>query len=562
MKSQVLTQKYNSLSRPWLNISKLITSIFLIVSVPIFAHAAQVSDFIPKDSHIYAQLNDIDEVYNEILTSESWEKILDPLKNELDLQEIQQGLLVAQTALGIDLSGLIKTFGYQTGLTFWSLEAENVQAGLVVHSGGNLPELQRLAKIFIGFVGMGEGTLKLDAGKHRKVKYNTLQLPDVLLTYGFVGDCLVVGIGENSFEKLIDTYRKKIPSIRKNVSYSEASKKQDSGQVTLYIDVPKVLPLIEDMDATTRAQFETFSKIIGKLNVLEVGPMLQLYTQFNPNLSDSALSLFLQEGDKLETLKSLSGKEDLFIACSPSILETVWQLAQNEIENTETDDVYAFITFLEGILNLNFKEDIIAGLTGEIALSVDDLTLFEPDELENLDIQIEDTFSIDAANTHTQGGLIFIPSNSRKWEQIGNSLSNLQNTSMSHTDYKGTKVSIFASNIHYAEKDGLSLLSFSDDQIFSIVDGLQNKKKLRYLKQLPKTPLAVVKLNMVKLLELINGPIPMDNFIEMPDEISPLLAWITVKEDEVMLEASLSEKDSPLEVLAKLAPFIISNLDY
>ena len=63
---------------------------------------------------------------------------------------------------------------------------------------------------------------------------------------------------------------------------------------------------------------------------------------------------FLKEGDELKILKSLSGKEDLFIAVAPTVLDTVWQLIHNEIENTETGDVYAFITFLEGILNLDF----------------------------------------------------------------------------------------------------------------------------------------------------------------------------------------------------------------
>ena len=91
--------------------------------------------------------------------------------------------------------------------------------------GGNLAELQRLIKILTGFMGMSGGRLTLDAGEHRKVKYNTLQMPDVLLTYGFVGDFLVVGIGKNSFEKLIDTYRKKSESILKNESYTAVSKK-------------------------------------------------------------------------------------------------------------------------------------------------------------------------------------------------------------------------------------------------------------------------------------------------------------------------------------------------
>ena len=258
----------------------------------------------------------------------------------------------------------------------------------------------------------------------------------------------------------------------------------------------------------------------------------------------------------------MSGKEDLFIAIAPTILETLWELIHTEIENTETDDVYAFITLLEGILNLDFEDDVVAGLTGELALSVDDLTLFEPDDLESLDIDIDNTFQIDAGNVYTHGSLIFIPKNPGKWDQIGNSLSNLQNTSVSKTEYKGATVSEFGSNIYYAERDGLSLLSFSEEQMHSIVDTLQEKKKPSYLKRLPKTPLVVLKLNIMNLLESIEGVGPIEDDNLKHDEISPLLAWITVKENEAIFEVSVSDKDSPLEVMARLAPFVISNLDF
>lgn len=562
MKFPVLVQDHNLRSQPWINLHRLIISIFLIVGIPIFADAAKVNDFIPKESVFYIQLNDFNEIYNEIQISKNWEKTLDQVLDESDLQEMQQGMLAAQGIIGTDLFGVIDTVGYQTGFAMWDVGINSIRGGIVVHSGGNLAELQRLTKILTGFMGMSGGTLKLDAGEHRKVKYNTLQMPDVLFTYGFVSDFLVVGIGENSFEKLIDTYRKKTLSILKNESYSKAFKKCNVGQVTGFINVSGLLPLLQDLSDIERTQLQTFKTVFAQLNLLEVEPLFQLYTEFDSSLPESRIAPFLKEGDELEILKSLSGKEDLFIAVAPTVLDTVWQLIYNEIENTETDDVHAFITFLEGILNLDFEDDVVAGLTGELALSVDDLTLFEPDDLESLDINIDGTFQIDAGNVYTHGSLIFIPNNPAKWDQIGNSLSNLQNTSVSKTEYKGATVSEFGSNIYYAERDRLSLLSFSEEQMHSLVDTLQEKKRPSYLKQLPKTPLVVVNLNILKLFKAMNEGMPMENDVIMPAEISPLLAWITVEKNEAVLEISLSDKESPIEVFAKIAPLVVSHMRF
>jgi hypothetical protein len=556
MKTRVLRQDKCYLSLSFTNFLYSTLFILFFVGIPLSVNAAKVTDFIPKESVVYIQLNDIDEIYNEIQISENWEKTLDQALDESDLQEMRQGMLAVQGIIGTDLFGVIDTVGYQTGFAMWDVGINSIRGGIVVHSGGNLAELKRFTKILTGAMGLSGGTLKPDAGEHRKVKYDTLQMPDVLFTYGFVGDFLVVGIGENSFEKLIDTYRKKTLSIQKNESYSKVSKKYDEGQVTGFFNVSGLSPLLKDLSDIERTQLQTFKTVFAQLNLLEVGPLFQLYTEFDSTLSESKIGPFLKEGDELEILKSLSGKEDLFIAVAPTVLETVWQLIHNEIENTESDDVYAFITFLEGILNLDFEDDVITGLTGELALSVDDLTLFEPDDLESLDIDIDETFQIDAGNVYTHGSLIFIPNNPGKWEQIGNSLSNLQNTSVSETDYKDATVSEFGSNIYYAERDGLSLLSFSEEQMYSIVDALQEKKKSDYLKHLPKTPLLVVKLNILKLFEAMNGAMPSENDMVKLDEISSLLAWITVKENEAVFEVSVSDKDSPLEVLGILAPFM------
>lgn len=559
MRSESMFKKKVISSKSWLNILTFVLIAHSILLLPETSQAAKVTDFIPEESIGYVQINDLDEVYNEIKMSEQWEMIYEQLVGESERQDLQNGLLLIQNIIGTDVFTVIETVGYQIGFALWLDEYGKQQAGIIFHSGGNLAELKRFTKIATGLIGMSEGRLTLDAGEHRKVKYDTLQMPDFLLTYGFVGDFLVLGIQENSFEKMIDTYRKKSDSIRRNESYVETTKSMDSGVVSLYIDVPDFLSYLGNIDEATRNQLEAITNFSAVLNLLENGPILQLQAKVDRDASESYVSRFLIEGEELSTLKSLSGNEDLFISVAPRLTAAVWDLLYQEMENSETDDAFAFITFLEGILNLNFNEDVIAGLTGEIALTVDDLYLFEPDSLDNLNLEFFDSFHIDADSVSTNGGLIFNSKNKEKWDQLGNSLSNLQNTSVSKMDYNDTEIAVFTSSIYLAEKDGFSLLSFSEDQMISMIDGFNQKKKLPMLKLAPKNPLAFVKLNMMKFAEVVSeGQIIIDESIE---EVSPLLAWISVKEDVAKFEVVVSEKNSPLEEILKLVPFLVSNIE-
>ena len=531
----------------------------LFAGLPSSVDAATVDDFIPVDSLVYLKLQDLDEVYSEITTSETWKMTIDHLVGESELKEMKNGLLALQGILGTDVYGIIDTIGHQTGLALWVDDTRTFDGGIVIHSGGNLKELQRLSKIVSGALGLAGGTLILDAGEYRKVKYNMLKLEGAHLTYGFIGDFMVVGKEKDSFEKLIDTYKKKIRSIKKNTSYVKTSKKLGPGELSISVNATDILPYLDDIDDTSRTQLETFTRIQGKLNLLEASPLIKLHVEFNESHLESRITPFLTEnnrGGELKILNSMSGNEDLFVAFASGVLGAVWELIQEEIQNAETDDVFAFITFLEGILNLNFKEDVIAALTGEIALSVDDLSLFEPSALESLNINIENSIQVDASNVFTRGGLLFIPNSPIKWDQMGNSLSNLQNSSISSIDYKGKKVSIFGSNIYYAESDGVSLLSFSEDQMYSLVDRITEKEKIKILKHLPKSPLVFVNLNLIKLLQVVQDNIPVKNGAEIKQELFPLFAWIIVDDNVAMLEVILSDKESPIEVFGKMGTLV------
>ena len=539
-------------------VSKICCVILLLVTITV-ANAAKVEDFMPKESVLYVKLQDLDEVYGEIEISENWEKALALLPDVADWEEMQQGLLMVQGFLGSDLLSVIETVGYRTALAMWLDEANSAQTGIVIHSGGNLDKLQQLTKIVSGLLGMGgENTLRLDAGVYQRVRYNAIERFNSIVKYGFVDDFLVIGAGEGSFERLMDTYRTDLPSIQQNQEFAEALEKVGSGEAIVFANVPTVLPVI-GLAEWERRNLATFQSVFGRLNLLETGSFLQVVGKFSPDLPENEIGLFLKEGQTLTTLNALSSEDDLFVAVAPSILEGVWEFARIEMEKDATGDLYEAISFVEGLLNLDLEEGIMAGLMGELAMSIRDFTRFDPES--GFRVEFDGTFTFDGNGAETDGGIIFNPRNRMKWNQVGNSLSNLHNASVSQTEYKGTMVSEVASTIYYGEINGLFLMGFSEDQICALIDGVKQKKKPPYLKQLPKTPTAFAQLNLAHALEMEKGSPPTDKILVDAKEIPLLLAWLSVEDDVALLEMTLSEKETPIETLAKLVPFLLWHMD-
>lgn len=537
-----------------------ITCLILMLMTPL-VHAAEVEDFIPKDIILYLKLQDIDEVYGEIEISENWEKVLALLPDVSGWQEMQQGLVMFQGMLGTSPLGIIETVGYRTALAVWLEEANDAQIGVVIHSGGNLDKLQQMTKIVEGLLGLDTAnTLRLDAGVYQRVRYNALERDNGIVKYGFVDDFLVIGVGDGSFEKLMDTYRTDMPSVQQNKEFAGTLEKIGSGEVVVYANVPPILPVIGFAE-WERRNLATFQSVFGRLNLLEAGSFLQVAAAFNPNPPENEIGLFLKEGQALETLNAVSGEEDLFVAVAPGFLEGVWELARTEMDKDATGGTDEAISFLEGILNLDLEEDIVAGLMGELALSVSDLTRFDPEAVSGIRVEVDGAFALDAGDVETTGGIIFNPSNRMKWNLIGNSLSNLQNAAVSQTDYKGATILSFASNVYYSEIDELFLLGFLEDQVSTLIDGIKEKKRPSYLKHLSETPTAFAQLNLARALEMEKGTPPADKLLVDSKEVPLFLGWLSVEDGTALLEVKLSEKETPIEVLAKLVPFLPWNMD-
>jgi len=528
--------------------------VLVLLMVPL-AHAAKVEDFMPKESVLYVKLQDIDEVYGEIEISENWEKALALLPNLPDWQEMEQGLAMLQGVLGTNPLGIIETVGYRTAFAIWADASGDQQVGVVIHSGGNLGTLQQLTNIVEGLFGMdAANTLRLDAGVYQRVRYNALERFNAIVKYGVVDDFLVIGAGDGSFEKLMDTYRTDLPSVEQNPEFAEALEKIGAGEVTVFANVPPILPVV-GLAAWERRNLATFQSMFGRLNLLETGAFLQITAQFTPNPPENEIGLFLKEGQALETLNAVSDADDLFVAVAPKVTESLWKFVPTDAAAERA------ISFFEALLNLDLEEDIRVGLTSELALSVPDLTRFDSEALSGFRFTLDGAIELDTGDVQTDGGLIFNPSNRMKWNLIGNSLSNLQSTSVSQTEYKGTTVSEVAANIYYSDIDGLFLVGFSEEYIYQLIDGIQQKKKPSYLKQAPKTPTAFAQLNLARALEMKNGSPPPNQLIVDAKEVPLLLTWLSVEDDTVLLEATLSEKETHIEMLAKLVPFLLWKMD-
>ena len=463
--------------------------VLVLLMVP-FAYAAKVEDFMPKESVLYVKFQDIDEVYGEIEISENWEKALALLPNLPDWQEIEQGLAMLQGVLGTNPLGIIETVGYRTAFAIWPDASGDQEVGVVIHSGGNLGTLQQLTKIVEGLLGMdAANTLRLEAGVYQRVRYNALERFNAIVKYGFVDDFLVIGAGDGSFEKLMDTYRTDLPSVQQAPEFAEALEKIGAGEVTVFANVPPILP-VAGLAAWEHRNLATFQSVFGRLNLLETGTFLQITAQFTPNPPENEIGLFLKEGQALETLNAVSGADDLFVTVAPKVTESLWKFAPTD------DAAERTISFFEGLLKVDVEEDITVGLTGELALSVPDLTRFDPDALRG-----------------------------------------------------------------YSDIDGLFLVGSSEEHIHKLIDGIQQKKKPSYLKQVPKTPTLFAQLNVARALEMEKGSPPSDQLIVDAKEVPLLLTWLTVEDDTALLEATLSEKETPIEMLAKLVPFLLWNMD-
>ena len=548
----------------WLLALILSNIIALLVAFP--TNAAKIEELIPKDSIVYVTLRDLDDVWGTIEESENWKGIFNEPSVKSKIDELNEGMQMLNLMLGIDVPGLVEAFGHQIALMLLPGDPEPM-IGVVVNTGGAIREVERVVTGLTQLAGMDEGNdVQPQAGKYRKIEYSTVQIDEVLLTYAFIGDLLVIGFTPGSFEVMIDTYRKQRESIRLNKQFQQTQKEFGGGQVFAYINGEGALPLVTaDMDEKARHEFDVFGldslqTLVFSLDLLDVDGGVQLYAQVKPEGRSGILGVLLQEGQPLQSIEGLSGEEDLFIAIAPPNSKAIWKFVETIATGADSSGgFYDGVAEVERLLNLDIENDIVGALTGEIALWGN-----FGDKIESIDTPIDLFYEIDAA-------IVAVLKNPAKWHTFLDSIQNLANLSIQQYDYNGTILHQlpFPPNnptvtINYGEVKNLFLVSLSDERFESVVDNASTgpavKGFKKRLKALPADPILILQLKLDQFLPTLmasgeDGIQISPHLIQQLQGMEPLLASISVKGNEAWFKVGIASEEM-VEVLGKIASVI------
>jgi len=520
---------------------KTILLVIILVCYTVTVNAATIKDFIPHNCALYVELNELGDITSAIKTEE---------------------ISIILNSLGA--TKLIDSIGNRSCLAIWSDKKDRINVGFIVDTEGDLVEIQRLKKIATRLIGLIASTIKEDVGKHRNVRYGELNSKENKVLFGYVDEYFVIGIGESSFKTIIDTYRKKTASILTNDRYVAASDKTGDGEISIFCDVDALVTVkkqdrLEPYKKVIEA-LNGFKTISVTLNLREPGNFLKIYTSLTPTVQKNINDLIpipLQHSSKLDpekTIKALTGEEKLFIAISPAITQFLWHLFRQYADTKAEGRLDNVINFVEGEYNIDLYDDVVPALTGELALSVSDFHPFAYGILDERELGINLSFSTNAdsgteieAEPFDRFGLIFSSSNYIKWNEFSNALANKdRNSSIQFFDYNSIRVSEIGNAVYLCNTDGLTISSVGEDQVYNLIDALQEEKQFPInIEQVTQTSIVCVQLNLVTLLEILLG----SDHIPDPNETLPMLTWLSVEDNTLLLQAAFLNEEAPIDTL-------------
>lgn len=524
--------------------------VLYFVSVALTLNAASVDDFIPNNSFVYVKLNGLEDLPDTIG------------KNEI------AGILHA-----LETTEILDIFGNSSGFAIWLDKEHRANVAYVVDTDGDMVLIQRLKKIAPRLIGLFATTLKEDAGKHRSVQYSELKLDENKVLYGYVDEFFVIGVGKRSFKTVIDTYQNRSPSILKNENYVAANKNTGTGEIFVFCDIgildnPKKMNSLGAFKKVMK-ELTPFTFLSAGINLQVHGKFLKVYAPFTQKaLQNIEEELPIQTEmphtlDSKKAIRAMSGKDDLFIAISPIVTQTLWSLLLQLIEQEAEGDFYDALSFFESQFNVDFYDDVIPALTGEIALSISKFQPFVTPIRDGTEMSFQVSLDSDgnseiAISPIEQFGVIFSSINRTKWDALNNALANTGNTSTKQFfEYGGTTVSQVADSVYLSNINELSIASFGEDDIISLLDTMSVDRHFPIdIEQVAQSSIACLQLNLITVLEAILGT----EHIRNPDDLVPILTWLSVEDNALILQAAYIGKKSALESLVSFSDTTIHGI--
>ena len=530
------------------------------MSIVASSQAKTIETVVPKDSFFYLKLQNLQSCREEIGNSKNWEQTANIISALPKWQSMNQFMEMLPTFVGTDIHGLIQAFlGHGLAMTV-SPGAEGLMVGIVIENDSKHPQkAEEIFDRFLQTVSGIEGNLtELRESVYSDITFKTIRINEQQLAYGRLNETLLlVGVTTGSFEKMVDVYKNEKDSIVTNSTYRTVSDKFGKSDISMFVDMQTAMPYVKALlPSSITVELESFRTLAYSWELLYKGGSQWVYGQLKEELPETSI-LLRQEGGIMQTLRGLSGQESFFLTLSSSIASKILQNAfESQTDTSMSEGIPKFL--------IPEKMDVLKAVTGEVAISVDDLFSFGTITEDLYDLHVIDSngviqeVKIDFPVVDL--GVIFKPDFPMEWQTLFNGiLERMTDKSPQQFNYNGTvfnRVDL-PGELYYANVNGLFVLAFSEKHVKSILNNILTRSGESFfekrLTQLPATPAFLLQVNLDDYLAVI---ITEEEAAMFPKKIGILQSSITLQKGEAWLEMTISPDEMPIDALALLTPFL------
>jgi len=214
-------------------------------------------DAVPDDAVGCVSISNLPGLLDAITKSTEWAEMKDIEMVQEALDQGMQVLPITQLLSGMESRQFLEVFGYQATFAFLGIADEKPSLAFIfnVRESIDLAE-DALNQLLILTSGGRNYQGTPEKRTYNDVSYDAMINEDgSVAEYGFLDNLMVVVIN-GGFEKIVDTYQKKHPSIVENPKFQKMTEKvKMEGEIYAYADLEKAIPILRAAeDATKTAQ--------------------------------------------------------------------------------------------------------------------------------------------------------------------------------------------------------------------------------------------------------------------------------------------------------------------
>lgn len=228
----------------------------LTLTIPMASAANTGIELVPDDAIACVNVSNLPGLLETVTKSAEWAELKDIQMVQEALDQSMQVLPITQLLSGMEAREFLEVFAYQTTCAFLGIVDEKPSLAFIF----NVREAVDLAEDALSqFLILASGGRNYQGTPEERtyngVSYNAMVGEDgSIAEYGFLDNLMIVAIN-GGFEKIVDTYQKKLPSILENPRFQKMTEKVEmAGEIYAYADLEKAIPLLQAAEEAKKAQ--------------------------------------------------------------------------------------------------------------------------------------------------------------------------------------------------------------------------------------------------------------------------------------------------------------------